>query len=227
MNKISLPNSLSSAAKTMADKATYFFIFYFLCFGFSLLSRFRIEHLAGRFITTIVLASGFIFLSGGIYGSLTDAVKRKTNKISTLLAYGRKFFFSYLVYTLFLGLIFISIMLVLKFFNKHLFTSHLDIRKLTILSSTIISILNIYALPALFYYNTSVGDAFLKGLFFLRKEIQFTLVLIPIIIVGIVINMFSIPPSVKNLIFTFSHLYVFVVAVNVLEKEINTTQKTN
>ena len=218
MNHTTLYDSLSLATKIMMDKIIYFFIFSLPLLGFSLLSGSKTQNFPTHLVIVIVLGASFVFLSCGVYGSLIDAIKDKKNSTSTFFAHGRKFFPSLLVYSLFLGFLFILIMLGLNFLNKLLVFIQLDKRSSITLASTSISILNIYVLPSLFYYNAAVGDAFSKGLSFFRKDIPTSLVLGLILFFSPGIHMLGIPVFVSRLVFAFVHLYVFLTAAGVIKK---------
>jgi len=212
MIRAQLGNCLISAANVAIKKIGYFFLFYLSFLTFSLLSRFQVSNFTGILLRLfgILLSGGILlFVNCGIYGNLVNTVEKRSDKPSSFILNGKRFFLRLTIFSLLGSLFFISMLGILGYINKQLLTSHVDSKYLMTMTSIVISVLPVYVIPSLFYFDTTVAGAFFRALGLIKNNIWLAVSLICIITLSYSVNIFTDQLFIRNLVYAFFHLYAF------------------
>lgn len=209
-----LGSCLMSAAEVAIKKLGYFFLFYLSFLAFSLLSRFSVSDFTGvlfRLFGILLIGGIVLFVHCGIYGNLINAVEQRNDKPSSFFLNGKRFFSRLTILSLFLGLLFISILGVFGYINKQLLASQMDSRYLVTMTSIVGSILIVYVIPPLFYFDTTVADAFMRAFGLIKNNVWLAVSLMCIIAFSYSVNLFTDQLFIRNMVSAFFRLYAFIV----------------
>ena len=172
----------------------------------------------------VVFSSYFTLV---IYCALINVIKQGGNHKGGHLSSARSFFLRYILYGLMLTFLFMLLTLLIQIPFRMI--SGIDVFKRIAGSLVVIlvSLVTLYCLPVLLFQDCSVSQAFERGVAFLGKRVFETVVLITIISVWTYVSMLNsftmnLHWTLKGLISSFVHMYVFIASTFVVNQEAKT-----